>query len=81
MKTQSLLESLGNVLKDDKKKHKQIDSLKKVLAKLKHKKNSLRKKSAQASGVEKKKIDKKLHLIHAQRKKGLKALKHLKSKK
>lgn len=80
MKIKTMLNHLRQLI-DDKEiaRSKRRKALKKVLKALKDRRNDLRKKSEKASGADKKKIDKKLSIIQAQRKKGVKALRDLKS--
>ncbi|MES9900051.1 MAG: hypothetical protein ABW148_13665 [Sedimenticola sp.] len=80
MKTTKLIELANEYLDADKQKqHKQRDSIKVILKKLKKKQDKLKAKlSNEKSGDNRKKIQKDLKVVFAQRKKGLKILKSFK---
>lgn len=80
MKIKRLIEQLSELLSEKgAARRKRRNALKKVLKRLKTRKTELVAKIDRAGGDEKKKLQKKLRLIQAQRKKGLKALKDIKA--
>lgn len=81
MKTPKMIKQVGDFLDADKdKQQKQIKSIKEILRSLKKKQDSLKKKSKSEKDDKKRKhIRKNLDIIFAQRKKGINALKKLKT--
>lgn len=79
MATKKLLAKLGRFLDADRaSQRKEIDSIRKVLKKLKHKERDLREKLPKApAGEERDEIAAKLEVIYAQRRKGLDRVKEL----
>lgn len=80
MKLKKALEKLSQFLDADQREQlAQYDSIKKVLKKLKEKRNRLKEKIKLADNVEeRKKLQSKLDIVNAQRKKGVKLMKELK---
>ena len=83
MKTKDIVKSLGSALDlDNKKKKKKADALRKILKKLKRKETNLKERLKGAkSGKEKSALVAKLKVNRAHRKKGVKVLRKLSSKK
>jgi hypothetical protein len=81
MDTKTLIKQAQEFLGRNKKRQlQQIDSIKQVLQKLKKKKSSLKEKLAEERHEKKRaRIERELKIISAQRKKGLKAIRKLKT--
>ena len=82
MTTSELLDKLKQVLEsvEESKGRKRRDALKSILKKLKTKQTHLEAKLADASGDTKSKLDKKVKVVRAHRKKAIKTLRALKKK-
>lgn len=80
MKLKNLLDSLSHLLDADRREQvRKYDDMKKVLKKLKKKRNELREELETAQGEEAEKIRQRLDILVSQRRKGIAALKEIKS--
>lgn len=82
MKTRKLLSRIGDFLNQDHTaQQKEIESIRKILKKLKQKENRLREKLATSDSAEDRAdLSAKLEVVHAQRQKGLERVRSLRGK-